>query len=49
MGSFGANYQTDMADGPLKGLSSRVVFVVDKDNVIRYVELVPEINSGAGL
>jgi len=42
---FGKNYQTDMADGPLKGLSCRAVFVVDQDNVIQYLELVPEITQ----
>ncbi|RMG25727.1 MAG: thiol peroxidase [Bacteroidetes bacterium] len=36
-------YNTEILSGPLKGLSARAVFVVDKDNKIRYAELVPEI------
>ncbi len=36
-------YNTEILDGPMKGLSARAVFVIDKDNVIRYSELVPEI------
>jgi len=36
-------YNTEILDGPMKGLSARAVFVLDGDNVIRYSELVPEI------
>lgn len=36
-------FNTEMIDGPLKGLSARTVFIVDKENTIRYVQLVPEI------
>ncbi|PJZ54233.1 thiol peroxidase [Leptospira adleri] len=43
--SFSKAYGTHIAGGPLKGLSARAVFVVDKNDVIRYVELVPEIGS----
>ena len=42
-GEFLKKYNVEMADGPFKGLSARAVFVLDKDNVIRYAELVPEI------
>ena len=42
---FGNKYNTNMTEGPLKGLSSRAVFVLDQDNVIQYSELVPEITQ----
>ena len=42
---FGGKYNTDMIEGPLKGLSSRAVFVLDRDNTIQYTELVPEITQ----
>ncbi len=42
---FGSKYNTDMIEGPLKGLSSRAVFVLDRDNRIQYTELVPEITQ----
>ncbi len=38
-------YGTEILSGPFKGLSARAVFVVDKKNVIRYVELVPSIGD----
>lgn len=41
--SFSKAYGTHLADGPLAGLSARAVFVVDKDDKVKYVELVPEI------
>lgn len=40
---FAQKYNTEILDGPLKGLSARAVFVIDDQNVIRYTELVPEI------
>ncbi|TGN18919.1 thiol peroxidase [Leptospira idonii] len=43
--SFSKNYGVHIASGPLSGLAARAVFVVDKSDVIRYVELVPEIAS----
>ncbi|QDK21741.1 thiol peroxidase [Leptospira weilii] len=43
--SFSKAYGTHIADGPLKGLSARAVFVVDKSDTVRYVELVSEIGS----
>ncbi len=34
-----------MADGPLAGLLARVVFVIDKEGVLRYTQVVPEITT----
>jgi thiol peroxidase len=42
-GNFSEGYKTLMIDGPLKGLSSRVVFVVDKDNKITYTQITDDI------
>ena len=42
---FGKAYNSDMIEGPLKGLSSRAVFVVDKNNEIKFVELVSEVTA----
>ncbi len=42
---FTQRYNTEMTDGPLKGLSSRAVFVVDQGGTIQYSELVPEITQ----
>jgi thiol peroxidase len=40
---FTREYCTEMIDGPMKGLGARAVFVVDQKNVIKYVELTPDI------
>jgi thiol peroxidase len=40
---FSNLYQAEMIDGPLKGLLARIVFVVDQDNIIKYVEEVDDI------
>ena len=40
---FCSKYNTEMTEGPLKGLSARAVWVIDKNNTIQYSELVPEI------
>ncbi|MEQ8910595.1 MAG: thiol peroxidase [Vicingaceae bacterium] len=40
---FASQYNVEMIDGPLKGLLARVVFVLDKDNVIQYKEEVDDI------
>lgn len=40
---FGSQNGIEMADGPLKGLFARVVFVLDKDNKITYKEEVDDI------
>ena len=42
---FCNEYGTEILDSSFKGLTARAVFVVDKDNHIRYVELVPEIGQ----
>lgn len=44
-GNFTSQYNTEMTDGPLKGLSSRVVFVLDGDNNIKHTELVGEVTE----
>lgn len=41
--SFGNDYGLAIADGPLAGLHSRVVIVVDENGVVKYAEQVPEI------
>ena len=41
--TFPEDYGVLIADGPLAGLCTRAVIVLDRSNVIRYVELVPEI------
>jgi thiol peroxidase len=41
--SFSENYRVDMLNGPLAGLMSRAVVVVDENGVVSYVEQVPEI------
>ncbi|MDX2249289.1 MAG: thiol peroxidase [Bacteroidia bacterium] len=38
-------YNTEILSGPMKGLSARAVFVLDKTNTVRYSELVPEISQ----
>lgn len=38
-------YNTEILSGPFKGLSARAVFIIDKKNVVRYSELVPEIGQ----
>ena len=42
-GSFGKNYGLEITDGPLAGLHSRVVLVVDENGTILYAEQVNEI------
>ncbi|MFW6277272.1 MAG: thiol peroxidase [Prolixibacteraceae bacterium] len=42
-GQFGKDYGLEIADGPLKGLHSRVVIVLDQDRKVIYTEQVPEI------
>uniref|UniRef100_Q3ASX8 Thiol peroxidase n=1 Tax=Chlorobium chlorochromatii (strain CaD3) TaxID=340177 RepID=Q3ASX8_CHLCH len=40
---FGQQYGVTITTGPLKGLLSRALVVVDADGVVRYTEQVPEI------
>lgn len=42
-GSFGKDYQLEIADGPLAGLESRVVIVLDEEGKVIYTQQVPEI------
>ena len=34
-----------MADGNLAGLLARVVFVIDKQGILRYVQVAPEVTA----
>lgn len=43
--SFGADYGVTIEDGPLAGLLSRAVVVLDADNKVIYTEQVPEIGQ----
>ena len=40
---FGDRYGIRQTEGPLKGLLARAVVVIDKDGIVRYTQLVPEI------
>lgn len=42
-GSFGKNYGLEIVDGPLAGLHSRAVIVIDEKGKVIYTEQVPEI------
>lgn len=42
-GSFGKNYGLEIIDGPLAGLHSRVVIVLDENGVVKHAEQVAEI------
>ncbi len=42
---FGADYGVTIIDGPLKGLLSRAVIVLDAQNNVLYTEQVPEITQ----
>lgn len=42
-GSFGAAYGLTITDGPLAGLHSRAVIVLDENGKVTYAEQVPEI------
>ncbi|HOB04450.1 MAG TPA: thiol peroxidase [Propionibacteriaceae bacterium] len=42
---FGTSYGVQLADGPLRGLLSRAVVVVDADGTVSYTEQVPEIGQ----
>lgn len=41
--TFAKDYGLEIADGPMAGLCARVVLVLDAENTVKYVELVPEI------
>lgn len=40
---FGRDYGVTLASGPLKGLLSRAIVVIDADGIVRYTEQVAEI------
>ncbi|MBW6533951.1 MAG: thiol peroxidase [Mariniphaga sp.] len=42
-GKFGKNYGLEIADGPLAGLHSRVVIILDENGKVTYTQQVPEI------
>lgn len=42
-GDFGNEYNLEMVNSPLKMLLARAVFVLDKENRIKYIELVEDI------
>ncbi len=42
-GDFASEYNVEMVNGPLKMLLARAVFVLDKDNRLKYLELVDDI------
>lgn len=42
-GEFGKNYGVEITDGPLAGLESRAVVVVNEEGKVTYTEQVPEI------
>lgn len=42
-GNFGKAYNVEFTDGPLQGLHSRAVVVLDENGTVKYAEQVPEI------
>ncbi len=42
---FMRNYGVEIATGPLAGVTARAVVVLDENDVVRHVELVPEIKN----
>lgn len=42
-GAFGRDYGLEIADGPMKGLHSRAVVVLDESGKVTYTEQVPDI------
>jgi len=40
---FGQDYGLTIADGPIRGLTSRSVIVIDENGKVAYTEQVPEI------
>lgn len=42
-GKFGKDYGLEMTDGPLAGLHSRVVIVIDENGIVKHTEQVAEI------
>lgn len=44
-GDFGRQYGVEITDGPMKGLHSRAIVVLDENQNVTYSELVPEIGQ----
>lgn len=44
-GDFGKDYGVEMLDGPMAGLLSRVVIVLDEEGKVLYTEQVPDIGE----
>ena len=42
-GKFGRRYGVTIKNGPMKGLHSRAIVVIDEDGIVTYTEQVPEI------
>ncbi len=42
-GEFGKAYGVEIADGPLAGLESRAVVIINEDGIVTYTQQVPEI------
>ena len=42
-GSFGKDYGVEIEDGPLAGLESRAVIIIDTNGKVSYTQQVPEI------
>jgi thiol peroxidase len=42
---LGKSYGVLIADGPLKGLLARAIFVINEEGIVTYKEIVPEITS----
>ncbi len=43
--SFAQDYGLELLGSPLKGLTARAVIVLDENNTVNYVEVVPEITT----
>ena len=43
--TFGEDYGVTMTDGPLTGLLSRAIIVIDADGKVAYAQQVPEITT----
>lgn len=44
-GNFGENYGLTITDGPLEGLLSRVIVVIDENGTVKYTEQVADIKD----
>lgn len=43
--NFSKSYGVHVKEGALQGLCARAAFIVDKEDIVRYTELVPEISQ----